>query len=847
MSHKFARKFNPMQKTQPSKLAILLFMGILLLSSVACTFSLFDIGGEDGTTPTQASNNPAPAEATPVPSAEVSFTAHIPAPLAEGDILAISLLDEVTGLALNASSYPMEALDAQTYRVSLPLPLNAVVKYRYRITGNARAQETTSDNMTVRYRMYKVDGASTVEDAITSWTGQTYTGVTGHIQGLAVDSVSGQSIPNLLISAGGVQTISDASGHFYLEGVASGLHLLTAYAMDASYQPFQQGAQVEANLTTPVQIHVAPAAMVNVTFMVKLPENTIQGAPLRIAGNIQQLGNTFGDLSGGFSAIADRMPTMTSVGDGRYSLTMSLPIGTDLRYKYTLGDGFWNAEHNAAGDHVIRQLVVPESDIVVEDTVDSWQAGPSSAIVFNLNVPDNTPAGDVIYIQFSPYAWTEPIPMWSMGNNNWTYKLYGPFNIITSMGYRYCRNAQCGSADDIATMGNAIAGRQIAPSLAPQDIRDTVTEWAWLGATEPYTVVAANIQASNPDFLTGVEFQSNYAPNWTNFTAQAMQNISALHANWVFLSPSWSITQTTPFILSPQPSTDPLLNDVDLMMQQASALNLNIALFPTPNFPTSADDWWLSAPRDFGWWNEWFDRYHQYLLHYADVAAKNNASALVLGGEWLAPAMQNGLLADGQASSVPADAELRWGNIINDVRTHFGGEIWWALPYTPGSLESAPSFIKNVDGVYLLWNASLGSDVNVSKDAMTSEAIRLLEEEISPYQVSVEKKIILGLALPSTTGVRTACIADPAGGCLDWQQLSRPEADIPSVGLNLLAQADVYESLFNAINGRSWIDGIVSRGYYPPTMLRDKSASVYGKPAGDLLWYWYPRLRGMAQ
>jgi len=73
--------------------------------------------------------------------------------------------------------------------------------------------------------------------------------------------------------------------------------------------------------------------------------------------------------------------------------------------------------------------------------------------------------------------------------------------------------------------------------------------------------------------------------------------------------------------------------------------------------------------------------------------------------------MQNGLLADGQASSVPADAELRWSNIINDVRTHYSGEIWWALPYTPGSLETAPGFIKNVDGVYLLWNAPLGSDV----------------------------------------------------------------------------------------------------------------------------------------
>ncbi len=320
-----------MQKTSLSKFAIFTFIAALLFSGPACTISLLDIGGQGGTAPTQAGNIPAQAEATPIPSAEVSFTVHVPAPLAEGDLLALSLLDEVTGLALNPSSYPMEIVAPLTYHVSLPLPLNAVVKYRYRITGNTRAQETTSDNMTVRYRMYKVDGVSAVDDTVTSWTGQTYTGTTGNIRGLAVNSVSGEPLANLLIGAGGVQTISDASGNFYLEGVAPGLHLLTAYAMNGAYQPFQQQAQVEAGLITPVQIHIAPATMVNVTFNVSIPENTVQGAPVRVAGNLSQLGNTFGDLNGGFSTTADRMPSMSQLADGRYSLTMTLPVGTDLR------------------------------------------------------------------------------------------------------------------------------------------------------------------------------------------------------------------------------------------------------------------------------------------------------------------------------------------------------------------------------------------------------------------------------------------------------------------------------------------------------------------------------------
>jgi len=840
-----------MQKkhTPLSKTVILTFAAIILLSSLACTFSLFDFGGgsSDEDTPPTETVTDGTSISTPIPSAETRFTVHIPIPLNEGDILALSILDEVTGLPFNAVNYPLEIIDAQTYTTSLPLPLNAVVKYRYIIAGNNRSQETASDNLPVRYRLYKVDGTGSIEDTVTSWTGQSFTGAIGHIQGLAVDSISGQPVPNLLISVGGTQTLTDSSGNFLLEGVLPGLHMLSGYAMDGSYQPFQQGAQVEANLVTPVQIHVAPAQLVTVTFIADLPKNTVDGAPVRLAGNLLQLGNTFGDLSGGFSTVSDRMPTLSLMTDGRRSITMQLPIGTDLRYKYTLGDGFWNAEHKKSGENNLRRLVVPATDIIVEDKVESWQAGPSSPIVFDLNVPTNTPAGDVIYIQFSPYAWTEPIPMWAMGNNHWSYKLYGPLDIVNNFGYRYCRNAQCGSADDLATMSNTSSGRQITTSLAPQDIRDNITGWAWLEENMPYTLVAAPIQARNTEFIAGVEFQSNYTPSWMNFTSQAMQNVQALNANWIVLTPSWTFTRTQPLVFNAQPAQDPLWGDTTKMMEQAHALNLNTAIFPTPNFPAPADDWWMSAPRDFGWWNNFFDRYRQFALHHADIAARNNTQVLVLGGDWLAPAMQNGILADGQSSGVPADAELRWNAILTELRGHFGGEIWWALPYTPGSLANAPSIIKSVDGVYLLWDAPLSQESPTNKDTMIAEAIRLLDEEISPYQVSIGKEIILGLAVPSATGAESACIPAASGGCLDWTSLNRPNADIPSVGLNLQAQTDVYEVMLTAINGRAWIDGIISRGYYPPVMLQDKSASIYGKPTADLLWYWYPRLLGLAQ
>ncbi len=48
-----------------------------------------------------------------------------------------------------------------------------------------------------------------------------------------------------------------------------------------------------------------------------------------------------------------------------------------------------------------------------------------------------------------------------------------------------------------------------------------------------------------------------------------------------------------------------------------------------------------------------------------------------------------------------------------------------------------------------------------------------------------------------------------------------------------------------AVNDRDWIGGVVSRGYYPPAILEDKSLSIHGKPARGVLWYWFPRLLGI--
>jgi hypothetical protein len=410
---------------------------------------------------------------------------------------------------------------------------------------------------------------------------------------------------------------------------------------------------------------------------------------------------------------------------------------------------------------------------------------------------------------------------------------------VGSFGYRYCRNAQCDSADDSQTAGQSSHGHTVTPSIAPQDILDTVNEWTWPQKTGSPTLVATNIPSRGTGFMAGVEFQSYYEPNTPTFIPVALQNIQALGSNWVILTPSWTYTRTNPLAFSEQPGRDPFWSDTVTAVAQARTINLNVAIFAQPRFATTANDFWKAAPRDATWWNSWFDHYRAFAVHYADLASLSGAQAVILGGDWITPSLPTGALADGTPSGAPADAEMRWKNIIAEVRQHFRGNVIFALPYDNGVVVAPVNILKDADAVYLLWFARLSDQPNPNKADLLAEAGRLLDNNIAPIQSQVNKPFIIGLSYPSSTYSATG-----SGGCLYWPALGRPNADLGSVNLDLQQQVDIYDAIFNAINARSWVSGLVSRGYYAPVALQDKSASVHGKPAADLLWYWFPRLLG---
>ncbi len=819
-------------------------LAMLALASLSCETSLIDWGQ---IVPTSSPGTNAAATATPAPMAETTFNLTLPAPVNPGESVAIGILDEVTGLGLNSVLYPMTAVDAQHYSVTLPLALSTTVKYKYYRQSGLPAQEDTALGMPVRYRLHTVSGPAVLGDLLASWSDQPFNGPTGRIAGAVLDSSSGHPAPNILVTAGGVSTLTDSLGQYALEGLPEGTHTLIAYAMDGAFTPFEQGASVQNGLTTTAPIALKPAPLVQVTFIATLPKDTVGGAPVRLAGNLLQLGNSFADLDGGISVVASRTLTLTPMADGRYSVTEPLPVGTDIRYKYTLGDGFWNAEHDSAGSFVLRQLIVPPTDTVVQDTVSTWQAGPSGPIFFDVTVPANTPSSDTISIQFNPYGWTEAIPMWPLGGNRWVYKLYGPLDILGSFHYRYCRNDQCGFADDVATAGLPGTGRSVSTSLTGENRQDTITAWAWWPETEPVTLVAVPVKARQEGFWAGVEFQNYYRPNWQALYPSAMQNVQALGANYLVLAPSWTATSQNPLVFAPTPGSDPLWSDMVKAIQYGHAQNMSVAIHALPRLLPSTPDFWQKAARTPEWWNSWFDRYRAFALYHADLAAQSGAQALILGGNEILPALPGGTLPGGSSSNVPADAETRWRNLLTEVRQRFNGKLLWAHAYG-SALSPAPAFIDQVDAFYLLWSAPLATSGSPgSIEALTAEAGRRLDADLLPFLQPSKKPVVIVVDYPSAQGAAAGCVPSGGGGCLDWSVLFRPYPDTPSASLDMKGQADLYQAMLQAINQRDWIGGFISRGYYPPVSLMDKSSSVRSKMAADLLWYWLPRLTGVTK
>ncbi|MCL5428464.1 MAG: hypothetical protein M1347_01505 [Chloroflexi bacterium] len=392
-------------------------------------------------------------------SVEITFNALLPANSPVGEAILFTILDEVTGLEFNPQRMEMQSSGENSASITISVPAGTLLKYRYtRVSAAGNVDEVGANGEGIVYRAYLVDGPGHVaHDMVAAWADLPLAIETGRVSGTVSDAGSGLPLADFVVIAAGQQTRTDAEGRFLIPGLPQGLHNILIYSPSGSHLPFQQGALVAANSETPAAIPLTPNLMASVTFWLTPPADHTANTPVFLAGNVEPFGTR---------------PLLTAQPDGHYSLTMQVPTGVDIRYKYTLGDGFWNAEHAASGAFQLRQLIIPVGTTSMEiyDQVESWSSGSSAPIMFDLTAPDT---GSLVYIQFKLLDWTTPLPMWPLGSGRWAYKLYSPTNFSAALEYRYCLDAACTILEASPAQPRSVSGNK--DEL--QSIEDRVDSW----------------------------------------------------------------------------------------------------------------------------------------------------------------------------------------------------------------------------------------------------------------------------------------------------------------------------------------------------------------------------------
>jgi Carboxypeptidase regulatory-like domain len=785
--------------------------------------SIFLMGTISSCVPTSFFSKPVQTVQT-LSQAEVVFQVTLPSAIPNNSTLVLEILDDVTGLSMNPQKYEMTKQDDRTYFIKIPLVIGSVVKYRYIRQAEVSTTEYTPQGGQVRYRLANISGPEIIRDNIAGWIDQLYAGPFGRVRGQFIDKNTNAPIPNLLVTAEGVQTVTASDGSFILEGLTPGTHSLVAYSMDGQFSTFSQGVTIAEESTTPVFVYLDKRPFVNVTFNITLPEGFNNQLPLRFASNDQALGNIYADLYSGSTTVAANLPILTKVSTDHYRLQLKLPAGYDLRYKYTFGDGLWNSELDTTGAFVLREVIVPSADTTIDDVVSTFQSPSFGAVSFFVTTSSEIPSDEIVSIQFNPFGWFESIPMAKIGPNQWEYTLYSPLNLFGEIEYRFCRNNLCELTQAVAQ-----TDQNFTPTQQIQTISQNITQWTnYLISTTPTVVVTDGGDISpRPDFTAGFEITDNYSPLFSSYIVNGLNRISSTGSNFVVLSPTWTATRNSPPYLEPVPGSDISWNEMQTEIIWAGQDNLNVALFPRINFPEGASAYWESATRDDGWWTSWYDRYHRYMMQVADWATLTGVKTIIIGDPMVSPSMSNGVLANGNLSLAPEDADAQWRQLIQDLRSRFSGSILGAVAYPSNSVT--PTWLDSVDGIYVLYSPALAQTSGASIGDLETIFQHDLEQSLYPMLSGFKKPIWLGLDYPSSTNSFAGC-KDTLGSCLD---------DWGNHQLDLDTQSLIYNAAIIVAGKENWITGFISRDNQPIAEVLDGSPSVLSKPANDVLWFWY--------
>lgn len=229
--------------------------------------------------------------------------------------------------------------------------------------------------------------------------------------------------------------------------------------------------------------------------------------------------------------------------------------------------------------------------------------------------------------------------------------------------------------------------------------------------------------------------------------------------------------------------------------------------------------------RDEQKWDQWWDAYTRYVVHYARLAETKQVPVLCIGCEM----------------NSTEEFTDRWRSLIAQVEEVFSGQITYDVNH---GRETSAAWLDAIDflsvSAYHAIPFADGSPWDTVPTSTTPvEEIRAGLEQVREQMRSASAKLNKPILF-----IETGCMSVRGCAHTPWvyggETLERP--------VDLAEQANYYEAMFETFWDEPWFMGWCwwdwpARLYEASAAERNRSFCAYGKPAEQVLRRWYARQR----
>jgi hypothetical protein len=308
-------------------------------------------------------------------------------------------------------------------------------------------------------------------------------------------------------------------------------------------------------------------------------------------------------------------------------------------------------------------------------------------------------------------------------------------------------------------------------------------------------------------FQKGIAFTGYSKDAYSGWLAkQSLKNLKKTNARWVSLLVTGYQDNVNSTYIDCNSAYTPTDDSIIQIITYAHQLGLKVMLKPHVDLLNAPNPWRGQIGQSFNEaaWQQWFNSYRQFILHYAQMAAQTGVEQFCIGCE-----------LDGTVRRVQD-----WRQVIAEIREIYSGP----LVYADDQLESNPEAVSFWDALDLIGQdlyPTLTTKINPSVSDLGYGWRRLLLK-IKALSEKWGKPVLI-------TEIGYRSVRGGAQNPWDWQKTGP---------VDLVVQRKCYEAALRMVAGQIYIAGMFWWQWFPDPAIggpNDTSYTPYGKPAERVL------------